>query len=91
MARILNRIAGGVVEKYNDLTRDSAGVLTGPLNKLWRARIYLNRATSTLPKDTADKGKVYDPNNPFGPRANSKNPKLNQRIQAQYRMELNIK
>ena len=52
MARILNQIAGGVVEKYNDLTRDSAGVLTGPLNKLWRARIYLNRATSTLPKDT---------------------------------------
>ena len=88
MARILNQIAGGVVEKYNDFTRDSAGVLTGPLNKLWRARIYLNRATSTLPKDTADKGKVYDPNNPFGPRANSKNPKLNQRIQAQYRMEL---
>ena len=88
MARILNQIAGGVVEKYNDLTRDSAGVLTGPLNKLWRARIYLNRATSTLPKDTADKGKVYDPNNPFGPRASSKNPKLNQRIQNQYRMEL---
>lgn len=88
MARILNQIAGGVVEKYNDLTRDSAGVLTGPLNKLWRARIFLNRAISTLPKDTADKGKVYDPNNPFGPRASSKNPKLNQRIQAQYRMEL---
>lgn len=88
MARILNQIAGGVVEKYNDLTRDSAGVLTGPLNKLWRARIYLNRATSTLPKDTADKGKIYDPNNPFGPRATSKNPKVNQRIQNQYRMEL---
>ena len=83
MARILNQIAGGVVEKYNDLTRDSAGVLTGPLNKLWRARIYLNRATSTLPKDTADKGKIYDPNNPFGPRATSKNPKVNQRIQNQ--------
>ena len=53
MARILGQAAGKVVEKYNDLTRDTAGVLTGPLNKLWRARILLNRATSTLPKDSA--------------------------------------
>lgn len=50
MARILGQAAGKVIEKYNDLTRDTAGVLTGPLNKLWRARILLNRATSTLPK-----------------------------------------
>ena len=41
MARVLNKAAGKVVEKYNDLTRDTAGVLTGPLNKLWRARILL--------------------------------------------------
>lgn len=40
MARVLNKAAGKVVEKYNDLTRDTAGVLTGPLNKLWRARYY---------------------------------------------------
>ena len=53
MARILNQIAGGVVEKYNDLTRDSAGVLTGPLNKLWRTKILLNRATSPMPKDNS--------------------------------------
>ena len=45
MARILNQAAGKVVKKYNDLTQDTAGVLTGPLNKLWRARILLNRAT----------------------------------------------
>ena len=44
MARVLNKAAGKVVEKYNDLTRDSAAVLTGPLNKLWGDRIYLNRA-----------------------------------------------
>ena len=31
MARVLNKAAGKVVEKYNDLTRDTAGVLTmGP-------------------------------------------------------------
>lgn len=53
MARVLNKAAGKVVEKYNDLTRDTAGVLTGPLNKLWRARILLNRVTSPLPKDDA--------------------------------------
>lgn len=49
MARVLNKAAGKVVEKY-DLTRDTAGVLTGPLNKLWRARILLNRTLSTLPR-----------------------------------------
>ena len=36
MARILNQAAGKIVKKYNDLTQDTAGVLTGPLNKLWR-------------------------------------------------------
>lgn len=57
MARVLNKAAGKVVEKYNDLTitRDTAGVLTGPLNKLWRARILLNRTLSTLPKDDAQR------------------------------------
>lgn len=55
MARVLNKAAGKVVEKYNDLTRDTAGVLTGPLNKLWRARILLNRTISTLPKDDAQR------------------------------------
>lgn len=49
MARVLNKAAGKVVEKYNDL------VLTGPLNKLWRARILLNRTISTLPKDDAQR------------------------------------
>ena len=30
MARVLNKAAGKVVEKYNDLTRDTAGVLPDP-------------------------------------------------------------
>ena len=88
MARKLNKIAGKIFEKYNNLTLDSEGILTGPLNKLWRARIHINRAISTLPRDNSDKGKVYDPNHNFGPRATSKNPKLNRRIKAQYRLEL---
>lgn len=83
MARILGQAAGKVVEKYNDLTRDTAGVLTGPLNKLWRARILLNRATSTLPKDSALKGKIYDPNGvPGEAQISSKNPTLNKQLQA---------
>lgn len=49
MARVLNKAAG------KNLTRDTAGVLTGPLNKPWRARILLNRTISTLPKDDAQR------------------------------------
>lgn len=89
MARVLNKAAGKVVEKYNDLTRDTAGVLTGPLNKLWRARILLNRTLSTLPKDDAQKGKLYTPNGVIGEaQISSKNPILNKQLQAKWRMEL---
>ena len=89
MARVLNKATGKVVEKYNDLTRDTSGVLTGPLNKLWRARILLNRAISTLPKDDALKGKAYDPNGVLGEsQISSKNPILNKQLQAKWRMEL---
>ena len=91
MARVLNKAAGKVVEKYNDLTRDTAGVLTGPLNKLWRARILLNRTLSTLPKDDAQKGKLYTPNGVIGEaQISSKNPILNKQLQAKWRMELNL-
>lgn len=62
MARILGKLAGKVVKKYNNLTQDTAGVLTGPINKLWRAKIHLNRLTSGLPKDTAPRGKLFNPN-----------------------------
>lgn len=93
MAKLLNKyvgeFAGKAVSKYNDLTQDTAGVLTGPLNKLWRARILLNRATSTLPKDTALKGKVYDPNGVWGEaQISSKNPRLNKELQEKWRLEL---
>ena len=89
MARILNQAAGKIVKKYNDLTQDTAGVLTGPLNKLWRARILLNRATSLLPKDKADKGKLYIPNGVFGEaQVSSKQPKITEQLQGQYRLIL---
>lgn len=66
MARILGKLAGKVVKKYNNLTQDTAGVLTGPINKLWRAKIHLNRLTSGLPKDTAPRGKLFNPNGALG-------------------------
>lgn len=63
MANIIDKSVGKVLKKYNDLTLDSAGVLTGPINKLWRARILLNRSTSPFQKDDAKNGKSYKPNN----------------------------
>ena len=75
MARILGKLAGKVVKKYNNLTQDTAGVLTGPINKLWRAKIHLNRLTSGLPKDTAPRDKSFNPNGALGERErSSKNP-----------------
>lgn len=93
MAKLLNKyvgeFAGKAVSKYNDLTQDTMGVLTGPLNKLWRARILLNRAISTLPKDTSLKGKLYDPNGVWGEaQISSKDPRLNQKLQEKWRLEL---
>lgn len=78
MARILGKLAGKVVKKYNNLTQDTAGVLTGPANKLWRAKIHLNRLTSGLPKDTAPQGKLFNPNGALGETTrSSKNPIIN--------------
>lgn len=89
MARILGKLAGKVVKKYNNLTQDTAGVLTGPLNKLWRAKIRLNRLTSSLPKDTAPRGKQFNPNGALGERErSSKNPLLNSSFQSVRRLQL---
>lgn len=89
MARIIGKTLGKVTHKYEDLTRDTAGVLTGPVNKLWRARLLLNRATSGLPKDTAPKGKRFDPNGVVGEsQISSKNPLLNRDLQKKWRLEL---
>lgn len=89
MARVINRLAGKIVKKYNNLTQDTAGVLTGPLNKLWRARIYLNRLTSGLPKDTAPKSKSFNPNGALGERGkSSKDPLLNRSLQNTRRLQL---
>ena len=89
MARILGKLAGKVVKKYNNLTQDTAGVLTGPINKLWRAKIHLNRLTSGLPKDTAPRGKLFNPNGALGERErSSKNPVLNSSLQSIRRLQL---
>ena len=89
MARILGKLAGKVVKKYNNLTQDTAGVLTGPINKLWRAKIHLNRLTSGLPKDTAPRGKLFNPNGALGERErSSKNPLLNSSLQSIRRLQL---
>lgn len=89
MARILGKLAGKVVKKYNNLTQDTAGVLTGPINKLWRAKIHLNRLTSSLPKDTAPRGKLFNPNGALGERErSSKNPVINSSLQSIRRLQL---
>lgn len=78
-----------IIKDIHNMTLDSAGVLTGPLNKLWRARILLNRAISTLPKDQPDKGKRYNPNGVSGEyQVTSKNPILNQQLKERWRLEL---
>lgn len=88
MAKILGKVTGKVFEKYNDLTRDTAGILTGPANKLWRAKIFLNRATSGLPKDTAPRGSIFNPNNNLGPHTSSKHPTLNGDLRNIRRLQL---
>ena len=51
MARVINRKAGNVHEKYNEAVSGASSIVTqGPVNKAWRARILTNRALSGLPK-----------------------------------------
>lgn len=89
MARILGKLAGKVVKKYNNLTQDTAGVLTGPANKLWRAKIHINRLTSGLPKDTALKSKLFIPNEvPLDNLRSSKHPTLNASLKHLRRISL---
>lgn len=42
----LGKIAGKVVETYENITVDLGSVITGPLNQLWRLKILYNRQTS---------------------------------------------
>lgn len=90
MARVINKLAGKIVKKYNNLTQDTAGVLTGPINKLWRLKIRINRLTSGLPKDTSSltSNKVYMPNNNLGPYTTSKHPLMNGSLKNIRRLQL---
>lgn len=40
------------------ITGNKTGILTSPLNKLWRAKILLNRATSGMPQNPGDNTKL---------------------------------
>lgn len=51
MATIINKAAGTIAEKYrNTVAGISSRVTTGPVQKLWRARILTNRLVSGLEK-----------------------------------------
>lgn len=92
MARILNQVVGKGFKEYNNLTQDTAGVLTGPLNKLWRAKILLNRtlnAAKGLEWDKANDQKWSIPNGALGEsQASSKIPRANKELQNLYRLRL---
>ena len=51
MASIIGKGIGSITNKLVDL--ESGRVFTSPLNKLWRTKILLNRATSPMPKDNS--------------------------------------
>lgn len=66
MANWLSQQKGKVNSLVTNLTLDGSSVLTSELNKLWRAKIILNRLTSDLPKDTPTKGRSTIPNGDNG-------------------------
>lgn len=51
MATIVNKVAGKINNSINKITSTISPATQGPLNKLWRAKILINRAKSPLPKD----------------------------------------
>lgn len=82
-------LRGKILNTYNNLTLDHAGVLTSPINKLWRAKILLNRATSPFQKDNAKVGAAYNPNQELNsnPKA-SRLPKVNEQLKTQRRLAM---
>lgn len=60
MANWISKQKGKILNPYNKITADPHSVLTSEVNKLWRAKIFINRATSGLPKDDglSDKGSI---------------------------------
>ena len=84
MANWISKQKGKVLSGYNSLLDHKTinDVSTSEVNKLWRARILINRATSGLPKDNPD-GNIYTPNQSVGSgfslRNPQRNPKLNEK------------
>lgn len=62
MASIIGKGVGKIASKVGEI--QSAGIFTSPLNKLWRAKILLNRELSPMQKDgERKKAKEYDAKN----------------------------
>ena len=80
----ISKQKGKVLSGYNSLLDHKTinDVPTSEVNKLWRSRILINRATSGLPKDNTD-GNIYTPNQAvasgFSLRNPQRNPKLNEK------------
>ena len=91
MANWISKTKGKLFEPYNKITAEPtvSSILTSEANKLWRAKILLNRATSGLPKDTAQTGKAYNPNTGTGDgnilRQPQYNPVANKEFKERYR------
>lgn len=80
MANIISKVKGKVLSPYNRAVESLKDVPTSEVNKLWRAKILINRATSGLPKDSSNKGKSYNPNQCVGSFYNTRNPSKNPKI-----------
>lgn len=89
MANWISKQKGKILNPYNKITADPHSVLTSEINKLWRAKIFINRATSGLPKDDALTGKSYNPNQAVGDhnilRQPQRNPEANGKFKDRYR------
>lgn len=80
MANIISKAKGKIFTPYNKAIESLKDVPTSEVNKLWRAKILLNRVTSGLPKDSTNKDKAYNPNTRIGPFYNTRNPSKNPTI-----------
>lgn len=70
MASIIGKAVGAVASVVTEL--EQGRIFNSPLNKLWRAKILINRATSPMPKDEAKASyKVNDALNQHYARASS--------------------
>ena len=93
MANWISKQKGKLLDPYLKLTSDPHSVLTSEVNKLWRAKILLNRRTSGLPKDSAQTGRSYNPNNQvsgsfYELRKPKSNPKANEVTKTEFRTHL---